>query len=639
MAEVQHGTLRPGAASGNHVIHDWEVADAAARLALTVSELQVGKVCRQLSDSTWWILARFTGGVVWKRIDVDAIPPALSNTMPAPLGAAAPGTANEASRGDHVHAHGDQGGGSLHPVATGLVAGFMSAAAFSEHQQLAAAGPSPAPGPAPANVTKAAAAPGIAATYSRSDHKHDVTTGAPVSIGDSAATNTEGTSSSLARADHVHALAAADRAKLDNATALSSTAPANVTKAAAAPGIATDAARSDHKHDIATAAPVSVGGSGAVNAEGSSTSLARADHVHALAAADRTKLDNSTALTATAPVNVTKATAVVGVATDAARADHKHDVTTAAPVSIGGTGASNTEGSSTSLARADHVHVLASADRTKLDAATAVTSTAPVNVTRATAIVGVATDAARADHKHDVTTAAPVSVGSSNIEGTSTSLARADHVHAGLQLTATAPANVTKAAAAPGVATDAARADHKHDVATAAPVTIGASNTEGTSTSLARADHVHDHGAQPIGTGNQHAVATTTVAGFMSGADKVALAAAAPKEFNVVNWSTTALTFAATHAGALILFVGSANATLTVPTDAQVNLPIGFTVSVFHDGFGGHITIAGLESMVSTPGYGADPSLGLAWRCNATFVKVGPDYWIVNGTFAATEAP
>lgn len=61
-------------------------------------------------------------------------------------------------------------------------------------------------------------------------------------------------------------------------------------------------------------------------------------------------------------------------------------------------------------------------------------------------------------------------------------------------LTSTAPVNVTKAAAAVGVGTTAARHDHKHDVTTAAPSTIGTANSEGSATSLARSDHVHNIG-------------------------------------------------------------------------------------------------------------------------------------------------
>jgi len=62
--------------------------------------------------------------------------------------------------------------------------------------------------------------------------------------------------------------------------------------------------------------------------------------------------------------------------------------------------------------------------------AAVVTSTAPVNVTRAAASVGSSSEAARQDHKHDVSTAAAVSTGSANAEGTATSLSRSDHTHA-----------------------------------------------------------------------------------------------------------------------------------------------------------------------------------------------------------------
>jgi hypothetical protein len=59
--------------------------------------------------------------------------------------------------------------------------------------------------------------------------------------------------------------------------------------------------------------------------------------------------------------------------------------------------------------------------------------------------------------------------------------------------TGVAPANVTKAAAAEGASAAVARADHKHDVTTATPVTqaLGDSAAEGTATSLARSDHRH----------------------------------------------------------------------------------------------------------------------------------------------------
>ena len=145
---------------------------------------------------------------------------------------------------------------------------------------------------------------------------------------------------------------------------------------------------------------------------------------------------------------------------------------------------------------------------------------APVNVDKSAAAVGADTSAARNDHKHDISTAAPgaTSVATASSDGAATTLARSDHTHQ----SNTAPVNVTKAAAAIGTSGEPARADHKHDVTTAAVTTIGTANTEGTATSLARSDHVHDHGAQTVGTLHAAVVAAGT-SGFMTGTDKTKL--------------------------------------------------------------------------------------------------------------------
>jgi hypothetical protein len=67
MANVEHGALQPGAASGIHVIHHWIAANQAAREALSVTDAEVGKVCKQTDTSppTFWLLGRVTGGVAW----------------------------------------------------------------------------------------------------------------------------------------------------------------------------------------------------------------------------------------------------------------------------------------------------------------------------------------------------------------------------------------------------------------------------------------------------------------------------------------------------------------------------------------------------------------------------------------------
>lgn len=53
---------------------------------------------------------------------------AVSDDLPLPLGVPTPGSSFGASRADHVHAHGNQTGGSLHALATTGAAGFMPSA-------------------------------------------------------------------------------------------------------------------------------------------------------------------------------------------------------------------------------------------------------------------------------------------------------------------------------------------------------------------------------------------------------------------------------------------------------------------------------------------------------------------------------
>lgn len=147
---------------------------------------------------------------------------------------------------------------------------------------------------------------------------------------------------------------------------------------------------------------------------------------------------------------------------------------------------------------------------------------APPDVDAGPASAGVSNQLSRADHKHDVATAAPGTILPDDVaaEGVSLSLARADHTHA---IAADVPVSVDKSANAEGASTSFARADHKHDVSTAAPVAIAQANAEGVAATLARSDHVHDHGSQPLGVGTNHAVATVAFAGFMSAADKAKL--------------------------------------------------------------------------------------------------------------------
>jgi hypothetical protein len=125
-------------------------------------------------------------------------------------------------------------------------------------------------------------------------------------------------------------------------------------------------------------------------------------------------------------------------------------------------------------------------------------------------------------------------------------------------LAITAPADVTKAAAAVGTSTTLARSDHKHDVSTAAAVTIGTANGEGAASSLARSDHVHDHGAQTAPT--HHAVATTADNGFMSAADKTKLDSIQNGSATLVNGTVAVATANITASSRVQLTHTAANA-------------------------------------------------------------------------------
>lgn len=105
--------------------------------------------------------------------------------------------------------------------------------------------------------------------------------------------------------------------------------------------------------------------------------------------------------------------------------------------------------------------------------------------------------------------------------------------------TAAAVSQIPDQANAEGVSSDKARADHVHNIPTATPVTIGTSNQQGTASSFARSDHVHNHGN--LGGGSTHSAATTSVNGFMSAADKTKLDLVSSTELGYVAGVTSAI--------------------------------------------------------------------------------------------------
>jgi hypothetical protein len=82
-------------------------------------------------DAPMGSLATILGvGDLWQKVGANPIDWAIilaGTGTPVAIGATnQEGSADLAARSDHVHAHGDQAGGSLHDLATSLAAGFMS---------------------------------------------------------------------------------------------------------------------------------------------------------------------------------------------------------------------------------------------------------------------------------------------------------------------------------------------------------------------------------------------------------------------------------------------------------------------------------------------------------------------------------
>jgi hypothetical protein len=463
-------------------------------------------------------------------------------------------------RADHVHAHGNRGGGSLHATATTTSAGFISA---SDQLKLngiqAGATNTTASTQTPLNLFVGTPSPGTSAEVSRFDHIHSINTAAPAFTLQTGTSNTEGTSAALARSDHSHAI--------------SSAAPVQqVPDQSNAIGNSTSFARADHIHNIPSGVPVSLDAN-STSSKGAASTFAISNHSHAIASGIPTQQSIALALGA-------------GTSANFARADHIHTFATDVPVSISST---NLEGSSTSFSRADHVHAhgiqgggslhatattasagfISSADQLKLNNTTAATSS-PLDVGLTT--IGTSLQYARADHIHahgnqaggslhavasttsagfisssdqlklnniTAATTSPLNLGVTSI-GTSPQYALADHVHAhGTQ----AGGNLHPDVVSGGLSgfmngTDKARLDTM-TASTLSPLDVG-TTAIGTSAQYARSDHVHAHGNQLGGT--LHSTATTTSAGFISSSDQLKLN-------NITAATTSPLNLGATSIG------------------------------------------------------------------------------------------
>ncbi len=238
-------------------------------------------------------------------------------------------------------------------------------------------------------------APGSASSLARSDHQHNIPTDAPTDTLTPASTNSEGTGNAFARNDHEHAIATGLDVDISNIE------PDDVASA----GVLDKFARADHVHPISAGPGTTLTPDGG-NSEGVSNSFSRADHKHDV------PTDVATTLTPDGGNSE-------GVSSSFARADHKHDVPAAAPTITLSPATTNTEGVGAAFARNDHQHAVATAPVEQI------TTIQPDDA----AAAGTQDTFARGDHKHAIAADIPVNTGTANSEGNSTAFARANHVH------------------------------------------------------------------------------------------------------------------------------------------------------------------------------------------------------------------
>lgn len=368
---------------------------------------------------------------------------------------------------------------------------------------------------------------------------------------------------------------------LDGKAALTSDAPATITKATAQVGVAATAARADHKHDIATGAPSTIGSS---NVEGTSTSLARADHVHAHGNLGGGSMHAEATTSAAGFMSAADKQKLDGIAASATNTP----LSSSTPAAVGSAGSA---GASTSASRADHVH--AHGDQ----------AGGSLHATATTSVAGFMSAA-------DKTKLDGIASGATNTP-----------------LTNTAPTDVTKSAASVGVSTQAARADHKHNIATAAPSTIGTSNSEGSSTSLARADHIHAHGN--LAGGTLHAAANASTAGFQS-ADHYNVVEAMRRGFpdDAVTPGDANRDLALTDLGRIVdMAAATAERTITIPPQSSVSWPSKCPAVFIHAGVHPvHIAAGAGVTLTAPKGFKASVLPGGV----AKLVRIGSNAWYVS---------
>jgi hypothetical protein len=170
--------------------------------------------------------------------------------------------------------------------------------------------------------------------------------------------------------------------------------------------------------------------------------------------------------------------------------------------------------------------------------------------------------------------------------------------------------------------------------ATAGTLETGASQPEqfGTVDQFARVDH-------------QHPIATPQNDGFMSKAQAAQLAGGVgggvgggTSGVKIVNWTSGDLTLDASHADALIVWNGPADATLWVPDDTALDVD-GFTASLVHRGSANYkVSVQEMGAAVVTQVNVVEYVNEVPRNRMVTLIKTGPNDWITTGGYKTWQA-
>ena len=332
---------------------------------------------------------------------------------------------------------------------------------------------------------------GLAESFARSDHSHDISTGVP-STQIPNQTNDVGTSDNFARADHIHNIPTAEPVSIGNTNSQ---------------GIATSFAQSDHVHQ----------GIHSVNANGGTVVYG---DVTLQSGIGLSIVENNGIFTFNSNDAADDFLVTSGPGLNADYTSGRSNINGAIYNILAGSialTASTSNGTiyidtngvisqSTSTSFNPNVIPLATYSTDSLTITSITDSRVFINnnvifgnaanisniTATASASGGITNTYAMADHIHTISTgvASTQTPDQVNSVGVSGNLARADHIHE-IPTAASITQNPNQTNAI-GVATTFARSDHIHNIPTAAPVSIGSANSQGVATTFAQSDHVHE---------------------------------------------------------------------------------------------------------------------------------------------------